>query len=376
MSLVLDTHRVLVADQRRVGAYARALAEVVRPGDIVADLGAGTGILGMLACRAGAARVYAVEETSLVQLLREIVSANAFAGRIIPVRGRSTQIRPPELVDLAVGDQLGGFGFDAGVVGDFADARRRWLKPGGRLVPSGIELWTAPVEAPAAWQSLAFWRGAPHGFDYSAAARVAGNTGYPWRFEAGDLLAPPVAGAAVDLSRDTHEPWLLEHGFTVARHGTLHGVAGWFVARLSPHETMTNSPLAEDRIDRRQVFLPARAPAAVRPGDRVRVVVRVRPEDTLVAWRLTIEGREQDDRWQSTFEGMLVDPVELARTRLLHRPALTARGRARQTVLDLVDGRHTVAEIERETHRRHAELFASPEEAAIFVAEVTTRYAE
>ena len=376
MSLVLDTHRVLVADRSRVGAYARALAEVVRPGDIVADLGAGTGILGMLACRAGAARVYAVEETSLVQLLREIVAANDFAARIVPVRGRSTQVEPPEPVDLVVGDQVGGFGFDAGVVGDFADARRRWLKPGGRLVPSAIELWMAPVEVLAAWQALEFWRGAPHGFDYSAAARIAGNTGYPWRFEAEDLLAAPAAGAPIDLSRDTPEPWMLEHRFTVARHGTLHGVAGWFVARLSPHVTMTNSPLADDRIDRRQVFLPARLPAAVSPGDRVRVVVRIRPEDTLVAWRLTIEGRTHDDRWQSTFEGMLVDPVELARTRLLHRPALTARGRARQTVLELADGRHTVAEIERETHRRHASLFASPEAAAVFVAEVTTRYAE
>lgn len=376
MSLVLDTHRVLLADRVRVGAYARALAEVVRPGDVVADLGAGTGILGMLACRAGAARVYAVEETSLVQLLREIVAANGFAGRIVPIRGRSTQVDPPERVDLVVGDQVGGFGFDAGVIGDFADARRRWLKPGGRLVPSGIELWTAPVEVPAAWQALEFWRGAPHGFDYSAAARVARNTGYPWRFEAGDLLAAPAAGEPIDLSRDTPEPWLLDHHFTVARQGILHGVAGWFGARLSPHVTMTNSPLADDRIDRRQVFLPVGSPVAVSPGEQVRVTVRIRPEDTLVAWRVTIEGRARDGLWQSTFGGMLLDPVDLARTRLSHRPALSARGRARRTVLDLADGHHTIAEIERETHRRHASLFASPNEAAIFVAEVTTRYTE
>ena len=51
------------------------------------------------------------------------------------------------------------------------------------------------------------------------------------------------------------------------------------------------------------------------------------------------------------------------------------RGEARRTVLELCDGRRSVAEIEREVLRRHPTLFASGGVAAEFVAEVVTRYA-
>ena len=65
MSLLIDAHRQFLEDAVRLDAFSRAIAEVVRPGHVVVDLGSGTGVLGLLACRAGASRVYSVDQTGM-----------------------------------------------------------------------------------------------------------------------------------------------------------------------------------------------------------------------------------------------------------------------------------------------------------------------
>jgi hypothetical protein len=71
---------------------------------------------------------------------------------------------------------------------------------------------------------------------------------------------------------------------------------------------------------------------------------------------------------------MLLSRDDLARQRAGYVPTLTARGRARLTVLELCEGSHSLAEIERTLHERHRDLFATSAEAAVFAAEVVTRY--
>jgi len=86
----LFLHLALLDDGRRTRTFDRALAETVRPGDVVADLGAGTGILSLLALKHGAARVYAVEEHPVAEVARLVARENGVEVRfgIHPVAGR------------------------------------------------------------------------------------------------------------------------------------------------------------------------------------------------------------------------------------------------------------------------------------------------
>ena len=377
--LVIDEHRGYLADAARVSAYASAIAAVVKPGDVVLDLASGTGILGLLACRAGAARVYAIDNGGMSEPARAILRANGLEGRVQVIHGFSGHVELPERADVLVTDQIGYFGVEGGIVEFVADARRRLLKSDARLVPSRIDLMVAPVEAPEVADAIAFWDGRPAGFDMQPIGDMAANSGHPRTLDAEQLLGAPAVGGSIDLTGDTAS-CVVSAEIAVSRPGTLHGIGGWFAAMLSPTVTMSNAPLAPDRIARRGVVFPVRRATAVDVGDRVAVRMRMLPAQLVVSWTVRIfrgDAAEPSDRFDhSTLGGMLLEPGRVRRTAPEHVPNLTARGKARLSVLELCDGRRPLESIEREVYERHRALFPDPAEASVFVAEVMTGYSE
>jgi protein arginine N-methyltransferase 1 len=376
MSLVVDAHREYLSDRARLDAFERAIAATVRPGDVVIDLGAGTGILGMLACRAGAARVYAIEAGGMIQVARALAQANGLADRMIFLMDHSNEAHVPERADVLVGDLIGRMGFEAGVFEAYPRARR-WLQPDARIIPSAITIAAAPVEHEDAHADVDAWASPAAGFRMDPVLPWSRNTGYPRHVDPTQLLSDEIVSGTFSPMDDG--PFLCVSGaVTISRAGTLHGIAAWFSARMAPDVTMTNAPGAPSRINRRNVFLPLEPPTAVVPGDSVAIDIRIRPVDFVVSWSAevrTAAGVPRAPRARhSTLGGMLLTREDLRSNDPASHPRLTPRGEARRTLLELCDGRHPLEEIEREVQRRHPQLFASPAEAQAFVAEVVTRY--
>jgi len=381
--LIVDEHRQYLADTGRLNAFRQAINATVKSGHVVLDLGAGTGILGLFACRAGANRVYSIEEGGMIELARSVCRANGFQDRVTFIKGFSLHLDLPEKVDVVVGDQIGRFGFDAGVLEYFSDARERFLKPGGITIPSRIDLCVAPVECPEIWNQVEFWNTNPAGFDFRPARLWAANTGYPVKYILEQLLGEPAVGTSVDLSTVSCTPFSLEGSILVTRAGTLHGIGGWFSAQLSPNVTMSNSPLSPQRINRMNVFFPIDEPVPVVGGDRVRIKIHIMPADFVVTWNVEIWKKIQDRHevikckfTHSTWKGMLLCKEDLERTRPDFMPRLTERGEARLSVLKLCTGERRLSEIEEEIYRSYPKLFRSRDEAAVFVAEVVTSYSK
>lgn len=377
MSLILDEHRQYLEDPARLAAFEGAIQEVVHQGDIVVDLGSGTGVLGLLACRAGAARVYSLEATSMIGVAREICRANGFADRVTFVKEYSRWADLPEKADVIVADQIGRFGFEAGVFEYFADARQRFLKPGGATIPCRVDLVAAPVETDEMWAQVDFWDTQPFSVDVGAGRTIARNTGYPVKYTPRNLLGEAATLVSLDPSQPHEGPVRAKVAFEVERPGTLHGVGGWFRAQLSAGATMTNAPTAAARINRHNVFFPIDHPVPVVVGDRIDVRMQVVTAEVMVQWEVAVVGADgtvKASSRHSTFEGMLVCKEDLVRTKPDFRPKLTVRGEARLTVLELCDGKRPLADVEHELHLRHPDLFPRSQDAALFAAEVVTRY--
>ena len=376
MSLIVDEHREYLADRARVGAYERALQSIVRPGDIGLDLASGTGILGLLACRAGAARVYAVESGDIAGLAERLAADNGLQHRIVIINEHSSRAVLPERVDFIVTDLAGRFGFEAGLFEVLRDAKARFLKPGGTLMPRRVTMFVAPVESADVREHVDFWSERHYGWQFEAAHAIARATGSPRHFSPPDLLATGKQITGADLMEDT-TTLAGRASFVLTRSGSLDGLAGWFSAELAPGVDLTNAPGRADRINRRNVFFPLHDRVTANAGDVVDVTMVIRPESLVVRWRVEVK-RGADVRHvtdTSTFSGMLISKANVDRTRPDFTPTLTEAGLARRTVVDLCDGTRSVRDIEREVFNRHRALFKDSGEAAAFVAEVVTRYA-
>jgi SAM-dependent methyltransferase len=143
-------HARMLHDERRTSDYIAALREAVGPDDVVLDIGTGSGVLAVAAARAGARHVYAVEASDIADVAERVIAANAVQDRVTLIRGWSRAIELPELADVLVAELIGNEPFEEEILETTLDARRRLLKPGGRLIPHTLELIARPLLIPDA----------------------------------------------------------------------------------------------------------------------------------------------------------------------------------------------------------------------------------
>ena len=112
----------------------RLLPRVLRDGDVVADLGAGSAVLSIAAVKLGAARVAAIEsDGDAIENAEENVRRNGVAGRVTVIEGDATTLLPlvaPVRVVLA--------NIISSVLLELLPAIRNALTPDGAAILSGI----------------------------------------------------------------------------------------------------------------------------------------------------------------------------------------------------------------------------------------------
>ena len=371
---MLDEHLGYVADRRRLEAFRDAIARTLKPGDRVADLGCGTGVLGLLCLQAGASHVDAIDATAMIEVARRTMARAGFADRCNFVHERSQRAALAVPVDVAICDHVGYFGFDYGIVAMMEDARRRLLAPGGRMIPQRIRLELAAIESSEARAKVDGWNGEGVPAELHWLAHHAANEKRSVQLARDALLGAPASLGGIDLRLDSPGFFRWTAELAIERDGTLHGLAGWFDCELAPGVTMTNSPLSDRAIDRPQAFLPVEEPVPVRAGDTVRATVMARPDDHLIAWVVELPSGRRFSH--STWPGMPSLPSDLVRSRPDHVPTLTRNARAAAVVLGYSDGRRSVHEIEQAVLRDHPALLPSAAEIARFVAQVLGRDTE
>ncbi|XP_061195321.1 protein arginine N-methyltransferase 6-like isoform X2 [Saccostrea echinata] len=152
-------HEEMLNDAVRTNAYRYAILknyEKIR-GKVVADVGAGTGILSIFCVQAGAKKVYAIEGSSLSTQTRLVVAENKMSDRITVIQGKAEDVRLPEKVDVIVSEWMGYSLLYESMLPSVLHIRDHWMKKGGLMLPSSAVLYIAPFSDDEITEKLEIW---------------------------------------------------------------------------------------------------------------------------------------------------------------------------------------------------------------------------
>lgn len=262
-------HSDMIYDEHRVGAYRQAIERTVKKGDLVVDVGTGTGILAFLCLQAGAAQVHAIDRSPVINWARRLAETNGMADRIIFHERDSREVQISERADVIVSELIGHLAFEEGMVESISDAMERFLKPDGSVIPQAVSLYAAPVCENEVYKScINGWKPA-YGIDYSVMREQAIGTTYVTEICERDLLARHQAIFSVDFLSSSQLEVHTQKVFKAYRDGEMNGIAFWFDSKLTETIRLSSGPWTKTHW--KQCFTPLPYPRKVSAGEILRV---------------------------------------------------------------------------------------------------------
>lgn len=359
---MMQHYRGMLAQEKRIEAFRRAIHAVVRPGDRVLEVGTGLGTFAFFAADAGAGRVWAVDGTPIVHVAKAIGVVNGYADRIEFLRGWIPRLTIPERCDVVIFEDFAPRLLDAGNVRLLETLLRDYAVGEVRTVPCRARLMLAPIRSDRVRRAVLSFADLDtevvYGIDWSPSREYAVNAPVSVDMVSDDLVADPVALGEVRFDR-APDPRAALHGtaeWRMDRAGSIDGLALWFDLELAPGEWLSNAPGAEPGSWGNTVLM-ADPPLSVGVGEVLRASVGSSASDDgtpgWLAWSLEAGGRTVQGNEFAAAPASLHDLAGLSPDAV---PRLGRHGALECEVLSLTDGARTMGEIAEALRGAHPEL--------------------
>jgi protein arginine N-methyltransferase 1 len=370
-------------NKARMCAYSAALRSVVTPNSTVVDIGTGTGIFALLACRYGACRVFAIEPDNSINLARELAVPNKCSDRLVCIQSRSTEVSLPERADVIISDLGGRLPLFGQHIPAIMDARDRFLVPGGTLIAQQDHLRAAIIETPAQYDKLIEpWTEDVFGLDLAAGSPLVTNTWYPLTDKKTKLLTRPATLAVFDYRTIAKSNMDAQAVWPIDERGTGHGAAVWFDRIVADGIKITTEPGAPKAINVSDIYgqglFPWPKPVELEPGDRVSFAMKADlvKDDYIWRWETKVfaAGRMKAQFRQSSLHGHPLSPGSLEKRESEFVPAPNEEATIDAFIISRIDGHRSLRQAAQALAVAFPLRFQDWQDALSRVADVTARY--
>ena len=241
--LVPRYHAQVATDPVRIAAWDKALGSVIRPGMHALEIGAGCGILSMLAARAGASVTACERDPALAAIARETIEKNGLADAIRILAKPAEALTIPD--DLATPADL--LLLDIFADNLFAFRPFETLRAARHLLATDAIVVPMRVSLVAALAHFDGWRrmvpGQVAGFDLQPLRAAAPpDVGVATDHKGLHLLSDDTPMIAASLPDDLPEAEGNTRHSLVSHGGIVNGVALWLRLDLAPGITLEARP--------------------------------------------------------------------------------------------------------------------------------------
>lgn len=262
-------YKDFLEDKNRLRKLRAAIFEVVKPGDTVIDIGSGVGTLSFFACQAGAKKVHALEDSNAITIAQEIAkNNNEFSKKISFINKHSTDLISPIMANTIISECNIEFG--SRIFETIADAKKRFLKKGGKIVPKALNLFLSPVFDKRYYTNISCWEKDVFGIDFRPGKKIALSQIIDVNVKPDAVMDNLKPCYKYNFYSDHQKHISFKITFRPKVDQTIYGFVGWYDYYLIDDIKITNEP-GKNSCWGGQLFFPLEKPVRIENEDEVMV---------------------------------------------------------------------------------------------------------
>ncbi len=252
---------MLLGQKTRLTKFDQAIRQIVEPNDYVVDLGTGSGVLAIMATKAGARKVTGIDiNQESLEYARQAAVLNGVDDKIEFVEKHVLDFIPDERADVVICEMLSSILLIEQQIPASYHAVENILKPKGIIIPQNATIFIVPVESPMMVERFSFEQ-----LQFPKVVQTV-------RSDSVKDLADLQVLHEFDLTKPASDYCIDETlQFSIITDGVIQGFAGLFESELYNNIKLN----MEDGW--KQLFLPLQEPVRVTTGDKFSIRVAYTP---------------------------------------------------------------------------------------------------